>query len=66
MICSSDIAAIRSATERMQQAGYKLAEVVYSTEGPAAGAQAATAESTPADETIEADYEVVDDENEGK
>lgn len=62
----NDVAAIRSATERMQQAGYKLAEVVYSTEGAAAGAQAATAESTPADETIEADYEVVDDDNEGK
>ena len=49
-----------------QQAGYKLAEVVYSTEGAAAGAQAAAAETAPADDTIEADYEVVDDENEGK
>ena len=32
----------------------------------AAGAQAAAAETAPADDTIEADYEVVDDENEGK
>ena len=62
----TDIDAITAATEKIQQAGYKLAEVVYSTEGAAAGAQAAAAETAPADDTIEADYEVVDDENEGK
>ena len=62
----SDMDAIKAATEKMQQAGYKLAEVVYSTQGPDAASQAAAAESTPADDTIEADYEVVDDENEGK
>lgn len=61
----SDMDAIKAATEKLQQAGYKLAEVVYSTEGAAAGEQAAAAETTPADETIEADYEVVD-ENEDK
>ena len=61
-----DVDAIKAATEKIQQAGYKLAEVVYSTEGAAAGAQAAAAETAPADDTIEADYEVVDDENEGK
>ena len=62
----TDIDAIKAATEKIQQAGYKLAEVVYSTEGAAAGAQAAAAETAPADDTIEADYEVVDDETEGK
>ena len=62
----TDVDAIKAATEKIQQAGYKLAEVVYSTEGAAAGAQAAAAETAPADDTIEADYEVVDDENEGK
>ena len=62
----TDIDAIKAATEKIQQAGSKLAEVVYSTEGAAAGAQAAAAETAPADDTIEADYEVVDDENEGK
>ncbi len=64
----SDIDAIKTATEKMQQAGYKLAEVVYSTEGAAAGAGAAAAETAPADDTIEADYEVVDedDNKEGK
>ena len=61
----TDIDAIKAATEKIQQAGYKLAEVVYSTEGAAAGAQAAAAETAPADDTSEADYEVVDDENEG-
>ena len=62
----TDVDAIKAATEKIQQAGYELAEVVYSTEGAAAGAQAAAAETAPADDTIEADYEVVDDENEGK
>ncbi len=64
----SDMDAIKAATEKMQQAGYKLAEVVYSTQGPDAASQAAAAESTPADDTIEADYEVVedDDNKEGK
>ena len=62
----TDVDAIKAATEKIQQAGYKLAEVVYSTEGAAAGAQASAAETAPADDTIEADYEVVDDENEGK
>ena len=62
----TDLDAIKAATKKIQQAGYKLAEVVYSTEGAAAGAQAAAAETVPADDTIEADYEVVDDENERK
>ena len=63
----TDLDAIKAATEKIQQAGYKLAEVVYSTEGAAAGAQAAAAETAPADDTIEAEYEVVDDnKNEGK
>ena len=59
----SDMDAIKAATEKMQQAGYKLAEVVYSTQGPDAASQAAAAESTPADDTIEADYEVVEDDD---
>ena len=64
----SDMDAIKAATEKLQAAGYKLAEVVYSTEGAAAGAAAAAAETAPADDTIEADYEVVedDDKKEGK
>ena len=58
----TDLEAIKTATENLQQVGYKLAEVVYSTEGAQAGAAAETAENTPADDTIEADFEVVDDE----
>lgn len=60
----TDMDAIKAATEKMQAAGYKLAEVVYSTEGAAAGDAANAAESTSADDTIEADYEVVEDEKE--
>ena len=62
----SDLDAIKAATEKMQQAGYKLAEVVYSTQGADAASQAAAAESTPADDTIEADYEVVEDDDDNK
>ena len=66
----TDIEAIKAATEKIQQAGYKLAEVVYSTEGAPAGAPGAGAQpgaqAAGADDTIEADYEVVDDDNERK
>ena len=60
----TDIKAIKSAIEAMQQAGYKLAEVVYGNQqGDAqAAAGAAGAQQQPADnDTIEADFEVVDD-----
>ena len=60
----TDIEAIKSAIEAMQQAGYKLAEVVYGNQqGDAqAAAGAAGAQQQPADDdTIEADFEVVDD-----
>ncbi len=66
----TDIEAIKAATEKLQQAGYKLAEVVYSTQQGAAGAQqpggAASGVNNANDDTIEADYEVVDDDKEGK
>ena len=67
----TDIEAIKAATEKLQQAGYKLAEVVYSSQQGAAGADAqqpgAGAQGGAAnDDTIEADYEVVDDDKEGK
>ena len=70
----TDVEAIRAATEKLQQAGYKLAEIVYGQEGAAgaagagAGAPAdgATAQNASDDDTIEADYEVVDDDKEGK
>jgi molecular chaperone DnaK len=59
----SDLADIKAKTEALQTASYKLAEIVY------ADAQAASGEGAPADsaapegdEVVEADYEVVDEE----
>lgn len=63
----TDIDAIKAATEKLQQASYKLAEVAYSNQdAAAAGAGAAGAAPQQNDGPIEADYEVVDDKNEGK
>ena len=63
----NDLDAIKAATEKMQTAGYKLAEVVYSNEEGQTGEAASAPESTSTDDTIEADYEVVDeDDKEGK
>ncbi len=59
----TDLDEIKAAQEKLQQAGYKLAEVAYSTEqaqGGAAGA-AGAAQGGNDDGPIEADYEVVDD-----
>ncbi len=58
----NDIEAIKAAIEAMQQAGYKLAEVVYGNQDAAqAAAGAADAQQPADDDTIEADFEVVDD-----
>ena len=78
----TDMEAIKAAQERLQEAGYKLAEIVYSTgnaggaggagfdpmaAAAAAAAQAQQGGAAPSDDgTIEADYEVVDSEDEGK
>ena len=69
---SDDTEAIKSAVDKMQQAGYKLAEVVYqqgSAEGAtpadvaaaAAAAGAAPAADSKDDGPIDANFEVVDD-----
>ena len=63
-LAGSDIEAIKAATEKLQQAGYKLAEVAYSQQG-ADQAAGAAAGAQPDDGPIEADSEVVDD-KEGK
>ena len=58
----NDIEAIKAAIEAMQQAGYKLAEVVYGNQDAAQTAAGAAGTQQPADDdTIEADFEVVDD-----
>jgi molecular chaperone DnaK len=66
----SDIDAVKAETEALQQAGYKLAEIVYQDAqgAPAEGGEGAAAggESTGGEDVVEADYEVVDVDNEGK
>ena len=58
----TDIEAIKAAIEAMQQAGYKLAEVVYGNQDATQAAAGAAGAQQPADDdTIEADFEVVDD-----
>lgn len=63
----TDVEAIKSAMEALQQASYKLAEVAYSQNaqqgdsGAAGAAGAAGAQQQANDDTIEADFEVVDD-----
>ncbi len=64
-LAGSDIDAIKAATEKLQQAGYKLAEVAYSQQAQP-GAEGAAAGAQSDDGPIEADYEVVDDTKEGK
>ncbi len=60
----TDVEAIKAASEKLQAAGYKLAEVAYSQAGADGAAAGAGAQAAPADDgTIEADYEVVDDNN---
>ncbi|MGN0301737.1 MAG: molecular chaperone DnaK [Anaerotardibacter sp.] len=55
-----DIETIKAATEALQQAGYKMAEIAYSSADAAGAQQGAAAPAN--DDTIEADFEVVDDE----
>ena len=63
----TDIDAIKASTEKLQQAGYKLGEIVYSDMQDQAGEAAADpAADEPVDaDVVDADYEVVD-ENEDK
>lgn len=56
----TDLEAIKSAMEALQQASYKLAEVAYS-QNAAQQPGAAGAQQPNNDDTIEADFEVVDD-----
>ena len=72
-LAGKDVAALKTASENLQQASNTLAEVAYGQNGAgaqaggAAGAAGAQAEPS-SDEPIEADYEVVDDKDkkEGK
>ncbi len=65
-LAGTDIDAIKAATEKLQQAGYKLAEIAYSQNAAQPGADGTAAAAQSDDGPIEADYEVVDDDKEGK
>jgi molecular chaperone DnaK len=57
-----DVDAIRSASEALQQASYKLAEIVYADAQADASSDEAAEGGADEDEVVEADYEVVDEE----
>ena len=56
----TDIEAVKAASEKLQQVGYKLAEIVYSTTDDATAGAGAGADMG-ADDVVDADYEVVDE-----
>jgi molecular chaperone DnaK len=59
----TDVEAIKTATEKLQQSSYKLAEIVYQQGAASASAEAPSAEATASeggDDVVDADYEVVD------
>ena len=60
-LAGTDVEEMKTTTEALQAASYKLAEVVYAD----ASTEDAEGETTPdsADEVVDADYEVVDDES---
>ena len=57
----TDVEAIKAASERLQQAGYKLAEIVYSDQQAATSGQGAAGAQPGGDDVVDADYEVVDE-----
>ncbi len=66
-LAGNDVEDIKAKTETLQQAGYKLAEIVYADASAAPEGEAAPAsEGSSNDEVVEADYEVVDPEEEQK
>ena len=57
----SDLDAIKAETEKLQAASYKLAEIVYAdVQSATADGDASGAESAGSDDVVEADYEVMD------
>lgn len=62
-LAGTDIEAVKAASEKLQQVGHKLADIVYSTDDNAAAGNAG-ASSESSDDVVDADYEVVDDDKE--
>ena len=56
----SDVAAIKAATEEVQQAFYKVSEKLYQQAGPQAGQAGGSAQQPGDDGVVDADYESVD------
>ena len=57
----TDVEAIRAAGDKLQEVGHKLAEVVYSATQDEAAQGGAGAQGGSANDVVDADYEVVDD-----
>ena len=57
----TDVDAIRAAGDKLQEVGHKLAEVVYSATQEDAAQGGAGAQGGSANDVVDADYEVVDD-----
>ena len=56
----SDVAAIKAATEEVQQAFYKVSEKLYQQANPQGGAQGGSYQQPGDDGVVDADYETVD------
>jgi len=61
-LAGSDVEEMKTTTEALQAASYKLAEVVYADASAEDGTEGETGSEAAADEVVDADYEVVDDE----
>jgi len=55
-----DVEAIKAATEKLQEASFKLAEIMYSEASAEAGAEGDGESAADAEEVVDAEYEVVD------
>jgi molecular chaperone DnaK len=62
-LAGNDVEEMKTTTEALQAASYKLAEVVYADASAEEGAEGETGSEAAADEVVDADYEVVDDES---
>ncbi len=62
-LAGNDVEEMKTTTEALQAASYKLAEVVYADASAEDGAEGETGSEAAADEVVDADYEVVDDES---
>jgi molecular chaperone DnaK len=60
---ANDVEDIKAKTEVLQQAGYKLAEIVYADAQAATEASEGDAAGDSNDDVVEADYEVVDEDD---